>query len=85
MEPFAGRRRRERSTVGRRPWGSVSTVHSESEAEVTDPRIRAQAERAQGPLRARSTAPGGAAPRGGHSEIQPSERTGSRTAFTSVS
>lgn len=50
-----------------------------------DSRIRAQAERAQGPLRARSTAPGGAAPRGGHSEIHPSERRGSRTAFLSVS
>ena len=48
-------------------------------------RARAQAERAQGPLRARSTAPGGAVLRGGHSEIHPSERSGSRTAFSSVS
>lgn len=67
MQPFAGRRRRERSTVGRRPLGSVLTVRSESEAEATGRRARAKAERAEGPLRARSAAPKGAAPRGRHS------------------
>ena len=83
MQPFAGRRRRERSTVGRRPLGSVSTVRSESEAEAKGRRARAKAERAQGPLWARSTAPEGAAPRGRHSRTQPSVPSGSRASFLS--
>lgn len=60
-------------------------MRSESEAEATDPRIRAQAERAQGPLRARSTAPEGAAPHGRHSRTHPSAPVGSRTTFLTVS
>lgn len=85
MQPFAGRRRRERSTVGRRPLGSVLTVRSESEAEATGRRARAKAERAEGPLRARSAAPKGAAPRGRHSRTHPSAPVGSRTAPSSES
>ena len=85
MQPFAGRRRRERSTVGRRPLGSVLTVRSESEAEATGSRARAKAERAEGPLRARSTAPEGAAPHGRHSRTHPSAPVGSRATFLTVS
>lgn len=85
MQPFAGRRRRERSTVGRRPLGSVSTARSESEAEATGRRARAKAERAEGPLRARSAAPKGAAPRGRHSCAHPSVPVGSKTTPSSES
>lgn len=85
MQPFAGRRRRERNAVGRRPLGSVSTARSESEAEATGRRARAKAERAEGPLRAQSTAPGGAAPRDHHSRTHPSVPSGSRTSFLSES
>lgn len=67
------------------PEGAFRPHAARARHEATDLRIRAQAERAQGPLRARSAAPGGAAPRGGHSSTHPSERSGSRTAFSSVS
>lgn len=74
-----------------RAVGGVSGMRSEGDPEgafrprAARARPAPRAERAEGPLRARSTAPEGAAPRSRHSRTHPSAPVGSRTAPSSKS